>query len=134
MRLLRDNRSSGRRYPRSRQELRSLAAQRAPGGETGNAQQDRTKQVQQRMRQRPAIVAALQQRHRFAGKAGEGRQAAEEIRDDEQAPLGRQLRMMREEGAPSGVCSFFHNSLGASAALKRQTRQHGDYREQRKPA
>jgi len=81
----------------TRPALPTLPAQGTQKGETGHAAQQRADQVQRRVRQRPANVAALQQRHRFTTKAGEGRQATEEAGNNEQAPVRRQPRLVGKE-------------------------------------
>ncbi len=72
-------------------------AQGAPGRKACDAEQDRPDQVQQRVPQRPAVLAALEQHHGFAGEGGKGRQATEKARDRKQPPFGRQMRMRGEE-------------------------------------
>src|SRR5436190_15312770 len=49
------------------------------------------------VRERPAVVAAREELHRFRGERREGREPAEESGDEEEPPDGRQVRAIGEE-------------------------------------
>ena len=74
------------------------------------------------MAQCPAGVAALEQHHRFGGKAGEGGEAAEEAGDDEQPPCGRQRRRRVEEAKrqPDQVAADQVGREGADLDMRMQ--------------